>query len=118
MKVVIRFALVLSFVGYGLGGGETTDTLLIVDEEGVGFQGQVEIEIAPDGTLQPKLWEPGNIVIFRINDTLAGQAGEAGMAYRLTEKRELDPIGEIDLSKSDTELATEFGVEIEEPPVE
>ena len=116
MNVVIRFALVLSLAGCG--GGETADTVLIVDEEGMGFQGQIAVEIAPDGTLQPKLWEPGNIVIFRIDDTLAGQVGEAGMAYRLTEERQLDPIGEIDLSKTDTELAAEFGVEIQEPPGE
>jgi hypothetical protein len=111
--MALSCAPILFFAGCGR---ETADAVLIVDGEGVAVQGQVEIEFTPDGGTVPNIWVPGNVVIFRTAEEIRGQTGEAGMAYRITDDDELDPIGEVDLSKTDDELAEEFGVETAEPP--
>lgn len=114
----LPLALVLvscSGVAVGSCGGETADTVLIVDQEGVGVRGQVEIRMTPAGTFEPHVWRPGTIVVFRVADTLRGEAGEAGMAYRITDDEGLAAIGRVDLAKSDDEIAAGFGIPIESP---
>jgi hypothetical protein len=102
------------------GGHEPADAVLIVDGEDVAVRGQVEFVFSPDGGAQPNIWVPGNVVIFRTAGEVADHAGEAGMAYRITGDGSLDPEGEVDVAKTDDELAAEFGIEKveDEPPTE
>lgn len=92
-------------------GGEKADTVLIVGGEGIAVRGDVEMVQGEDGGMIPWLWAPGTIVVFRADLELAGRSGRAGRAYRIQEDGSLAEIGSVDLSRSDDELAAEFGVE-------
>jgi formylglycine-generating enzyme required for sulfatase activity len=93
-------------------GGKKTDVLLIVKEEGVGVMGTVTFERTPSGKFQPKLWVPGYIVIFRIDGKFGDEPGKAGQAYEITKDYKLDPIGKVNLNKSDEDLAEQFGIKM------
>ena len=114
--LAIAFALLVETGGCGR--REPADAVLIVDGENVAVRGQVEFVFSPDGGAQPNIWVPGNVVIFRTDGVVAEQAGEAGMAYRIAEDGSLDPEGEVDVARTDDELAAEFGIEKveDEPP--
>ena len=108
---MVKASLLLLALSLACGGREPADAVLIVDGENVAVRGQVQIEFSPDGGMEPVVWVPGNVVIFRNDQELRGQPGKGGRAYRITEGDALEEIGEVDLSKSDDELAEEFGIE-------
>ncbi len=95
-------------------GGKKTDVLLIVEEEGVGVMGSVTFELSSSGKYQPKLWVPGYIVVFRVDRKFGDEAGQAGQAYKITKDYKFDPIGKVDLNKSNEDLAKQFGIKMKE----
>jgi len=84
--------------------------VLFVDGDDVSFRGAITAD--GDGEwVSFDVWVPGNVVVFRTDATLEeGRSGEAGRAYRIREDLTLGQIGSVDLTKSDEELAAEFGV--------
>ena len=91
--------------------GETADTVVFVGGEGIAVRGPVEMVQGADGEMIPFLWSPGTIVVFRSDAELAGRTGRAGVAYRIEEDGSLSSIGSVDLTRSNDELAADFGLE-------
>jgi hypothetical protein len=84
------------------------DTVLIVKENGVSATGQVTFTRGSDGKYGPNAWQPGAIVIFRVDRTIEGESGQAGTVYLINKDRKLEKIGKADLNKSDGDLAAEY----------
>lgn len=96
---------------------ETAETVIVVDGTRVKWKGAFDetkdLRMESSGGFAP--WVEGAIVIFRSDGTYFGHAGDAGGAYRIAGE-ELDPVGEVDLEKSDDELAEEFGIRTADTP--
>lgn len=88
--------------------GKKAEAVLIVKEEGVSTKGRVEVTFNQRGGYSPNPWVPGNIVIFRVDKTVAGEPGKAGMVYLINTDRRLENIGKVDLNKTDDELFAEY----------
>jgi len=90
-----------------------SDVVMIVEEEGnVHIAGKVTFELGPSGNLEPKLWVPGYVVIFRKDDKFGSEPGQSGHAYRITRDFKLKLIAKVDLKKSNEELGKQFGVKV------
>jgi hypothetical protein len=88
---------------------QKADTVLVVGADGVSVHGKAEMVLDGDH-YRPNVWIPGNIVIFRVSEDLAGQKGEKGGIYRINKDKNLERIGTADLKLSDEELASKFGI--------
>jgi hypothetical protein len=88
--------------------GKKADAVLIVKEDGVSTKGKVKVSFLPEGGYRPDAWVKGNIVIFRVDSTVAGESGKAGLVYVINDQNRLENIGKADLSKTDEELFAEF----------
>ena len=82
-----------------------------------------QVEEGGQQVQKPDLWVPGNVIIIReLDDQTAKHlkvrngAAEAGAAYRIREKHELEYVGKVDLKKSNQALAKQFGVKAEKRP--
>jgi hypothetical protein len=95
--------------------GETPppDAVIIVDGSQVTFHGTLTPQDEEGDFVSFDVAVPGNLVIFRTDGTFGTdpQAGEAGQVYRIRDDGTLDPIGSVDLAKSDEELVRQYGVE-------
>lgn len=85
------------------------ETVLVVGAGSVSIHGKTEMVLAGDH-YRPNVWLPGNIVIFRVDQDLAGQKGQAGGIYRINKDKNMERIGTADLKLSDEQLAAKFGV--------
>jgi hypothetical protein len=89
------------------------DVVMIVEEGGGGAVfGKVTFELGPSGNLEPKIWVPGYVVIFRNEGKLGNEPGQPGHAYKITRDFKLEHIAKVDLKKSNEELAKQFGVKV------
>ena len=87
--------------------GKKSDAVLIVKEDDVSIEGRVTF-VAEGAGFRPNAWAPGNIRDFRVDNTVAGESGKAGVVYLINENNKLENIGKADLSKTDDELAAEY----------
>ena len=88
------------------------DRLLIIGHAKIFFAG-----IPGLSDEQPDPWRPGNAAIFRVDRTVQGRegrsfSGTAGKVYWINDKFELEEMGQADLTKSDEDIAQQFGVEV------
>jgi hypothetical protein len=87
------------------------DTVVIVAEGGnARIMGKVEFTLGGDGSLHPNVWKKGNVMVFRATEQVGDQRGEAGFAYRVDAAGKLVQIERVDLTRSDDQLASRYGV--------
>jgi hypothetical protein len=84
------------------------DAVLIVSADGVKAKGQAEVVFDQSGGYHMNAWVPGNIVIFRIDQTIEGQSGKAGNIYLIDKDKKLESIDKFDLKTSDDELTAQY----------
>ena len=90
-------------------GSKKGDAVMIVKEGGNTMMiGRQTWETDASGKLAPKVWIPGNVVIFRVDYAVRGQAGKAGHAYQIQKDLSLKEIGKVDLNKNDDQLSEQF----------
>ncbi len=113
--VALALMLLLSACGRKPAGAVVVyeDHLVIVGAAKVTFPGG----IPGLGTGQMNPWRPGNAAVFRVDRTIQDSdahlfAGRAGKVYWITDKFELEEIGQADLAKTDDDIARQFGVEV------
>ena len=94
---------------------QKAETVLVVGPDGSSVHGKVEF-VMEGGQFRPDVWHQGTVVIFRVNEELSGQKGEAVGIYRINAGNQLERIGQADLSRSDEELAAQFGVKTNKEP--
>ena len=84
------------------------DAVLIVKQDGVTAKGQAEVVFDQNGGYHMNAWVPGNIVIFRVDQTVELGSGKAGTVYIIDENKKLQEIDHFDLKQSDDELTTQY----------
>jgi len=92
------------------------ETVVILEGERYAVVGKLVFSAAAFGSgevAQPKLPDPGNVIIFRVDQEFAGTAGRGGTAYRVNKEAKLELTGRIDTRKSNHDLARQFGVVVE-----
>jgi hypothetical protein len=114
-RVTRLVAIVLAMAGIAACARPRADTVLVVGAGGVSVHGKVEMVLDGDH-YRPNVWLPGNIVIFRVDQDLAGQKGQEGGVYRINKDKNMERIGTADLKLSDEELAAKFGVKPKPTP--
>jgi hypothetical protein len=83
--------------------------VLIVEGDHTAVVGQVKY-VNDGGRMRPVVWAPNNVVIFRTDGNLLGQAGKAGIVYRINAESKLEEVGKVDIKKTNSELAKQFGL--------
>lgn len=91
-------------------GGHKAAAVAIVEKDGmVAVMGEVEW-VNEGGAFRPNIWKAGNIVIFRVDGTFGSETGKLGKAYRINQANKFEELGAVDLTKSNKELAGQYGV--------
>jgi hypothetical protein len=92
-------------------GRQKADAVAIVQEgDKVAVMGKITW-VNEGGGLRPQIWKAGHVVIFRVDGTLGSASGKRGQAYRITKDDKLEPLGSVDLTKNNEELAALYGIE-------
>ena len=91
-----------------------TDRVLIVYEDQYKLIGEIHFSLSGELLYA---WTPDNIVIFRVDRRVWGESGRKGKIYRIGHSNKLEEIGIGDLSKTDHELAEQFGIKKDAPSV-
>ncbi len=124
IPAVILFALALpAHAGEkptSLPAGEKAESVVILDGGNTKILGTVHYTQVEEGGQQvqkPDPWAPGTVMIIRqIDDATAkglkvsNGTAQVGGAYVVRENRQLEYLGQVDLSKTNQELAKQFGL--------
>jgi hypothetical protein len=87
------------------------NAVIVVSQEGIRVSGGHVPFVKDGGRMRPDIWSPGNVVIYRTDATTGGgEQARTGRAYRINDNYKLDDLGAIDLTKTDEQLAGQFGV--------
>lgn len=95
---------------------------LVVFDKGDSAQvmGEVTFNFA-DGGFKPDLWKPGGLYLFRATNGLSargiaeivpGFSPKPGEVYEVGEGRTLKKFSDVDLGKSNEDIAREFGISV------
>ena len=103
-----------------LPAGEKTDSVLILDGTNTKVLGKVHYKQVEEGGHQvqkPDPWAPGTVMIIRQLDeatakglTVTNGTAQVGGAYVVRDNRQLEYLGQVDLSKTNQALAKQFGL--------
>lgn len=103
-----------------LPAGEKAESVLILDGSNTKILGKVQYTQVEEGGQQvqkPDPWVPGTVMIIRQLDEATAKGlkvingtAQVGGAYVVRENRQLEYLGQVDLSKPNQVLAKQFGL--------